>query len=148
MCRRLSPPLLLQHYNKIFSRSRDVRGLELDQNRWPPPRGPHVLPGPPHVGNRGENVRRPETARGPLPRATLRGPAECMSAQRCGLGRRSPAREERADESREQIAAASCCETGIAARNDVLRTAQVGDDGGNAFEEHGASELRRRARGC
>ena len=71
-----------------------------------------------------------------------------MSAQRGGLGGRSPAREERADESREQIAAAPCCETGVAARHDVLRTAQVGDDGGNAFKEHGASELRRRARGC
>src|SRR6266849_5993659 len=143
--RRLAPPLLLQHYGKIFSRSRDVRGLELDENRWP--NGAYFLPSPPHIGKRGEDIRRPETARGPLPRATLRGPAERMCAQRGGLGGRSPAREERADESREQIAAASCRETGIPARNDVLRTTQVGDDGGNAFEEHGASELRRRVRG-
>lgn len=146
MCRRVTPPLLLQHYNKIFSGSRDVRRLERNENRRS--YRADFFPSPPHVGKRGEDIRRPETARGPLPRATLRGPAERMSAQRGGLGGRSPAREERANESRQQIAAAPCCETGVAARNDVLRTAQVGDDGGNAFKEHGASELRGRARGC
>src|SRR6267378_6379146 len=136
MCRPLEPPPPLPHSNNIFSRSRDVRGLELDENRWP--HGAHFLPRPPHLGKRSEDIRRPETARGPLPRATLRGPAERVSAERGGLGGCGPAREERADETREQIAAASCCETGIAARNDVLRTTQVGDDGRNTFQEHGA----------
>src|SRR2546422_691355 len=101
MCRRVTPRLLLQHYNKIFSGSRDVRGLELDENRWPD--RADFLPSPPHVGKRGEDIRRPETARGPLPRATLRGPAERMSAQRGGLGGRRPPRAGRARESPAQV---------------------------------------------
>jgi len=67
--------------------------------------------------------------------------AECRSLG----GRRSPS-EECADEPGEQITAAARGEAGIAARDDVLGAAQIGDDGRHTLQQNGALEFRRRAR--
>src|SRR5206468_5941750 len=47
-----------------------------------------------------------------------------------------------ADEPGEQVTTAPGREAGIATRDDMFWPAQIGDDGGNAFEQHGALELR------
>src|SRR5213079_1777471 len=55
--------------------------------------------------------------------------------------------QERSDESGEELAAATRRESGVAARHYVDRAPQVGDDRGDALEEHRALDLLRRLGG-
>src|SRR2546425_379352 len=105
-----------------------------------------VFPRSPHVRKRGEHVGRAQAPRGPLPGSLLRSSTQGMRAERGGLGGRRPPRQKRTDESGEEITAAAGREAGVAARDDVLGTAEIGDDGRNTFQQNGALELRRGAR--
>src|SRR2546425_5174582 len=108
--------------------------------------GRHILPGPPHIRKGRQDIGRAQAAGRPLPGALLGGPTEGMRAECRRLGgRRSPG-EECADEPGEQITAAARGEAGIAARDDVLGAAQIGDDGWHTLQQNGAIEFCRRAR--
>lgn len=109
-----------------------VRGFKFRQNRGA--MRLHFLPGTPDIGESREHVRGPQAARGPLPRALLRGAAERVRAERRGFDGCGAAREKRADESGEHVAAAARREPRIAACDDMLGTAEIGDDGRNTFE--------------
>src|SRR5204863_6671 len=88
------------------------------------------------------NIGGPKTPRRPLARSPLRRASERMRAQRRSFGGRRAARQKCADEPGEQVTTAPGREAGIATRDDMFWPAQIGDDGGNAFEQHGALELR------
>src|SRR2546430_12520637 len=62
-----------------------------------------------------------------LARALLRGAPQRVGAQGRGLGARAAAREERADEAGQQVAAPTGGESRITARHYVDRAAQIGD---------------------
>ena len=119
---------------------RGLGGLELDEHWWSA--GPCIFPRAPHIWQCGENIGGPKTPRRPLARALLRRASERMRAQRRSIGGRRAARQKCADEPGEQVTTAPGREAGIATRDDMFWPAQIGDDGGNAFEQHGALELR------
>src|SRR5207245_1876650 len=82
-----------------------------------------------------------QAAGGPLPGAELGGPSERMRAERGGLRSRTAARQERADEAREQVPRSAGGESWVPARHDVHGTPQVRDYGGHAFQEDGGLHL-------